>query len=406
MARSARLQLEQGERRVLVVRRHGWLLARPALALLPLLAAAPLYVVLDELLPQAGLSHYASLFFTVDLALCGLLALKWLLLDFARWWADSYVITNRRIIEQQGLITIERREAVLRAIQESNYSISGAEARFFNYGDLRIQTIGRGKGIVFHHVPRPRRLHALLAAQARAAREEHSRTRRSENEINAALTRIFAADADVHDVPTQSVPRITPAAARMQRRLSLLPEEVVVHATRTHPALLLAHALPPLALVALLVAALRLLPPLPPLAALAVAAGALLWLAWAILDWRDDLYVLTTDRIINVQRKPFISEMRAVVQIRALQDVVLRISSVNGRLFNMGTLTLEAGGDPLRLTAVPRPEQFQRLIFEQIDEAAHRDRLREQERLAGTLTEWFKEYHRMQEDTTGAGPQP
>lgn len=406
MARAVRLQLEQGERRVLVVRRHWWLVARPALGILPLFAAMPLYAVIDQVAPQADLSRYAAMFFTVDLALCGLLLLKWLALDLAGWWADTYVITNRRIIEQQGLVTIERREAVLRAIQESNYRISGAEARFFNYGDLRVQTAGRGRGMVFHNVPRPRRLHGVLAAQARAAREEYRRARGDQREINAALARIFAADADAHDAPTQAVPRITPVAARMQQRLSLLPDEVVIHATRRHGVILAVHTLPPLVVLAAAIAAIRFLPALPVLYVLAFGVVALLWLAWAILDWRDDLYVLTTDRVIDVQRTPFISEMRAVVQLRALQDVVLRISSLNGRLFNMGTLTLEAGGDPLHLTAVPHPEQFQRLIFEQIDEAAQRDRLRKQERLAGTLTEWFKEYHRMQEDASGKAQIP
>jgi hypothetical protein len=77
--------------------------------------------------------------------------------------------------------------------------------------------------------------------------------------------------------------------------------------------------------------------------------------------------------------------------------VVLRLSLPAGQLFSIGSLTIELGGaEPLQLTAVPRPERLQRLIFETIDATLARDRLREQERLAGTLTEWFKEYHRMQ----------
>ncbi|HWE61761.1 MAG TPA: PH domain-containing protein, partial [Chloroflexota bacterium] len=220
------------------------------------------------------------------------------------------------------------------------------------------------------------------------------------------LNRIFHAQAAGHDAPTQRVPRVSVAAARMPRRLNLLPDEVVVHATRRHPMVLIMNLVLPLFLVAAGLVALRFLPPAPLLGVLACAVCVLLWVAWIVLEWRDDLYVLTTDRVIEVQRKPFISELGAVVQLRALQDVVLRISSISGRLFNMGTLTLEAGSEPLRFIAVPHPEQFQRLIFEQIDEAAQRDRFREQERLAGTLTEWFKEYHRMQEETAGGGPPP
>jgi PH (Pleckstrin Homology) domain-containing protein len=401
MARAARLKLEAGERRVVVVRRHWWLLLRPALGLVPLLIALPLYAFVDYYVPRADLARYTAIFITVDLALCGLLFLKWLAVDYASWWADVYVITNRRLIEQRGVVTIERREANLRSMQESNYSISGAEARFFDFGDLKIQTGGRGSGMVFRGVPHPRRLQVLLSAQARAAREEHQQSRGNDSEINAALNRIFNPGVGVHDLPTQNVPRITRAAARMQQRLSLLPDEAVILATRRHPVLLATGLLPPLVMVAGAITALVLGYRPPALGLVGLCGFIVSWAVWATLDWLDDRYVVTTDRIMELQRKPIVFELRAVVQLRSVQDVVLRISSVSGRLFNLGTLTIETGSDPLELTAVPHPELFQRAIFEQIDDASQRDRLREQERLAGTLTEWFKEYHRMQDSSQG-----
>lgn len=397
-SRGAGLRMEQGERRILVVRRHWWLPLRSALVLLPLLAVLPAYALADYALPQADLAMYSSLFITVDLVLCAILALKWLLADFAAWYADCYVITNRRVIEQRGVLAIERREAVLRSVEESNYTISGAEARLFDYGDLRIQTGGRGAPIVFRQVPHPRRLQTLLSAQVRAARADHGRRQGGQGEINAALARIFHGTADIHDAPTQAVPPVTTLAVRAARRLSLLPDEAVLQVSRRHPIVLLAAGAPPAALLGAGGGALSVFGPLLPSTFTALAVVALLlWMLWAVLDWRDDLYVLTSERIIELRRTPLIFELRNVVQLRAVRDVIVRIATPADRLFGLGALTVELGGDePLRLASVPHPERLQRHIFEAIDAALQRDRLREQERLAGTLTDWFKEYHRMQ----------
>lgn len=397
MGRAAHLKLEPGERRVLVLRRHWWLLCRPLLGLIPLLAALPAYAIIEYLAPQADLALYTELFVTVDLLLCGIVALKWLAVDFAGWYADRYILTNRRVIEQQGLVIVERREASLRAIHESNYSISGAEARFFNYGDLTIQTSGRGSGMVFRQIPRPRRIQTVLSAQARGARDDQQRQQPVKGEINAALNRIFNGAAPAHDAPTVAVPRLSSGAIRAARRVALLPDESIVHTTRRHLACLLGGLAPPLGLLAAGLAALIVFgAKIPPPAIAAWSLAVLAWLAWAVFDWLDDLYVLSSDRIIELRRTPLLFELRNVVQLRAVQDVVLRISSISGRFFNLGDLTIQTGGEPCTLQSVPHPDRFQRLIFETLDAAHQRDKLQEQERLAGTLSDWFQEYHRMQ----------
>ena len=398
MARATHLRLEPGERRVLVVRRHSWLLVRPALPLVPLFGALILFSAIEYLLPGLDLARFSALFATLDLALAGLLLAKWLIVDLLSWWLDSYVITNRRLIAQRGAISIERREASLRAVEESNYRIAGPGGRFFVYGDLTLSTAGRGNGIVFRGVPHPRRLQALISAQAKAARAEHQQLHPPENAIAGALNRIFDPHGAVHDAPTQAIPPITDAAIRLQRRLRLLPEEVVLLAAHQHPLTLAAALLPPTVLaIGGLAAYLVVAPPLPPLAVALVAVALLIWALWLVLEWRASWYVLTTDRIVQAQRRTIFFELRSVTQLRAVKDVVLRIHSASGRLFDLGTLTIETGAEPLTLPAVPHPERFQRMIFEALDHAVQRDKLAEQERLAGTLSEWFKEYHRLQE---------
>jgi hypothetical protein len=399
MSRAAGLRLQPGERRVMVLRRHWWTMVRPLLWLLPLFLALLVFAVTEYYVPGADLARFSAPFLVVDLVLSGAVLLKWLGVDFAAWYADTFLITTHRIIGQQGVITVERREATLHAIQESNYTISGASARVFDYGDLKLQTGSRGGSIVFTQIPHPRKVQALIAAHARAAREAHVRMHgKSDSDIQAALTRIFNGTVDQHDSPTVALPQITRLHLRAQRRLSLLPQEAILYTSRRHSLLLWKAVVPPLAIGAIGVGAVIALQ-------LAVTATILLvcfailaiWAVWGLLDWLDDLYVITTDRIIELRRTPLVFELRNAVQLRAVQDVVLRISSFSGRLFNIGALTIELGGaDPLRLVAVPHPDRVQRMIFEGLEAAMQRDRLLEQEHLAGTLTEWFEEYHKMQ----------
>lgn len=398
MGRAARLHLEPGERHVLVVRRHWWTLVRPALNVVFSLAALPCFALLEYLFPALDLVRFTLFSVALDLAVSAVLALRWLAVDLLPWLAERYILTTRRVVECRGVIRVERREAPLRTIQETNYAISGSQGRFFDFGDLRLQGTGRGKEFVFRAAPHPRRLQTLLAGEARAAREEYHRLQPPENEISAALGRIFSIQSSVHDSPTQYVPVLSHAAVRAQRRLSLLSDETVVLATRPHIVLLVGALIGPLAL-GLVAVALSTVSgfPMPPWLPVAIAALLLLWLAWATFDWANDEYVLTTERLMRLRRTPLLAETRSVAQVRAVDDVVLRINSLGGRLFDLGTLTVKLEGEDLAFEGLPHPERWQRAIFEQQDAAHRRDRLREQERLAGTLTDWFTEYHRMQQ---------
>lgn len=407
------LKLETGERRVAVIRRHWWLVVRPVIIVVPPLVAIPAYSALDVAIPGASLARFSALFYLIDCVLCAILFLKWLSLDLIPWWMDSYTLTTRRLILQRGTVTVERREASLDAVHESTYTINGAAARFFDYGDLTIQTGGRGKGLLFRAVPHPQRLQLLIAAEARQARELGRHARGADGDISLALRRVFNGRAAVHDAPTEAVPLITAQAARLQRKLNLLPEEAVIYATRRHKMVLAAGVCRPLLAAGVAAAAMVFVAWFSPAFGAIFLVVALLWAAWEYVDWRDDVYVLTTHRFIGLNRRPLLFEMKAVVPLRSLSDVVLRVSSLGGRLLNVGSLTLETTADSLTLRAVPHPERLQHLVFQQMDELKRRDKLREQERLAGTLTDWFKEYHRMQDEAErapgsqpGAGPLP
>ena len=387
------------EQTVLIVRRHWWL---PARALFPLLIAGallPLYAACEVLAPAADLSRFEGLFLTCVLALCGALLLKWLLADLAPWWTEPCVITTRRVICYRGVWVRERREAALSGIGDISCAIPSAQERFFQFGNLTIQPVGKRSPLVFEAIPGPRKVQALLASQARAARQDSGGSRSDGGAIGAALGRIFQGTPGTAGNPTLAIGRITANAARAQRRLALLPGEVVISADRRHGVALTGRLAAPIALVVGLGLAIWWLSfPFPWSYALVVGAGPAIWAVWAVYDWRALLQVLTTHRMLEMRCSLVDRAVPRAVSLHTIEDVLLRQVTLVGRLWRVGALViLASGGDrPLRLHAVADPEALQRRLLDAVEAARRLSHLQEQERLASTLTEWFEEYHRLQ----------
>jgi membrane protein YdbS with pleckstrin-like domain len=404
MAQVTLLRLQPGERRVAVIRRHWWFLVRPLLWLAPLFVSFPVYATVEYAVPNADLARYADAFLAADLALCGFVCVKWLSHDFTGWIAESYLLTTRRIIGRQGIVTVEQREIPLHAVQEGSNVTKSAGARIFDCGDVQVQTAGRGAAVVIRRVAHPHRVESLIANQARIARDQLQRMHGpGEDAIQGALSRVFDGAVDPYFVPTVEIPRVTRLNVRVQRRINLLPGETVLVASRRHPVMLFKALLLPILLAAVgLGAASGLGVALPPVVMAAAFALVATWFLWRLVDWLDDLFVVTSERIIELRRMPLRLTLRNAVQLRAVHDVVLRVSLLGGRLLNVGTLAIELGGaDSLMLVSVPQPDRIQRLILDGLDSAVERDRLQEQERLAGTLTDWFEEYHKLRTGQAG-----
>jgi hypothetical protein len=191
---------------------------------------------------------------------------------------------------------------------------------------------------------------------------------------------------------------VTTLTARAQRRLNLLPGEVVLAATRKHRLALLGRLTLALAVgVILTLLERRVALPIPTSWSLALSALLLLWATWIVWDWRDALYVLTTDRMVDMRCSPLLQGIRRAVPPRSVEDVTLRRVLVVGRLWNVGTLAIETGDTrPVCLRAVPAPATLQRRLLETVEATRRREQFQEQEKLAATLTDWFEEYHRLQ----------
>jgi uncharacterized membrane protein YdbT with pleckstrin-like domain len=287
-------------------------------------------------------------------------------------------------------------------IQESDYVSRGPVARLLDVGNVEVQTSGGLGTIVLSAVAHPRHVQSLINTQARALRDDVTRQRRAElpDEVVRRLSAVVQGVPAVHTAPTERVRPVSPRALRAQRRLSLLPDEAVVEVVRQHPFVLAVGLLAPLfAALFVAVAAAFAGSALLPIAAGVVMCVLAPWAVWRVLTYLSHEYVLTTERLMELRNAPFVFQMRDIVQLSSVQDVILEIPTLFGRLADIGDVVVEVEGpgDPVVLKSVGRPAQFQKLVFETIDERRRRQQDKEDQRLVTTLSRWFEEYHRLQQ---------
>lgn len=403
--------LETDERHVVLVRSHAWTPIRAALPV-PLIALLPIpYAILDYLAPDLRLSAVSDAFLLIVAVAAALYLLKWFFVDFLPWTQRVYVVTNRRIIAQSGVLSVQRREFPLTKVQESDYVSSGVVSRLLDVGDVEVQTLGQMGTVVLRSVAHPRRLQGLISAEVRAAREEETRRRLSETprEVLRQLETVIYGAPTPAQALTEVVRPITKRATRAQRRLNLLPDEAVVDVVRQHPLVMAIGLLAPLiALLIVIVAAVALGPAFLPFALAIVVLILAPWAVWRILEHHAHEYVLTTERLMELRSLPLLFEMRNVVQLAAVQDVTLEIPSLLGRLAGIGDVVVEVAGPNERivLKTVARPDEVQKLVFEMIDAQRRHQREREDQRLVSTLSQWFEQYHKLQQGQQGGGNPP
>ncbi len=176
---------------------------------------------------------------------------------------------------------------------------------------------------------------------------------------------------------------------RLRRRLKLSPEvaqrhkapafpwlrsdELVVYAVQRHWAYLARKLFIPILLAGILLAIAVALAyaGLSGLAALLFigSVGLPLYAIWEILNWRNDHFVLTTQRVVHYEEEWPIFRHLEESPLENIEDVHLIRSGVTPTLFDYGDLILQTAGETVKidLTGIPNPNTMREKIFQQIE---------------------------------------
>ncbi len=118
-----------------------------------------------------------------------------------------------------------------------------------------------------------------------------------------------------------------------------------------------------------------------------VAAG---MLVYQYVDWRNDLFQLTPNQVIDLDRKPFGRESRRSAPLENILSIEYERRGFIPMLFNYGTVYITVGNTQLTFDNVYQPSVVQQDIFTRMGEHAKerddRNTMLERERVA----QWFK----------------
>ncbi|MFN2250454.1 MAG: cyclic nucleotide-binding domain-containing protein [Anaerolineae bacterium] len=410
-----------GEYQVALFRRHWSVMLRRMFA--------PLVLLLVCLAIAAGLSALSSVavssspMLVLVFAIVGLgvplIGAVWAYFDYHY---DCLIVTNRRIIhvERTPFIDTQRSEAFLTSIQDVNRVTPGVMARMLGYGDVTVQTASSGGAMRFTKVANPQQVRTTIFEQADRARD------RAVRERQAWITR------QVQEAIDGGTPVAPPANGAAERRgepvgesfpaylagvlsrgaLYFWPktrvQEGSVVTWRKHWWVLLRSAVVPLLLLTLLGAgalyAWWSLGEVPWIAVGAVWLVLAMWLLWIYEDWRNDLYQLTDEHIIDVERRPLgFFEERRQAGLGQIQDVRYVVPNPLATLLNFGNVQIETAAEIGNFTFdfVYHPSGVQEEIFTRIDQYQRRLEREEEERRAEEMSRWISTYHRL---SGGAAP--
>lgn len=410
--------LEKDEQVHFITRKHPFFLLMSLL--LPLLGFAGLVlgaVLLGRDRPDISVLVLAAGF------VVGLLWLAW---NFHNWANDYYIITNHRMVwvEKVSGFYESRQEAPLGMVVSVGVQ-STQPGRILGYADVVVRTlIGN---VRFNRVKDSDLIEHLVEVFWRRRQSEEASF--EEEKMRATLQQKLKGNG-----ATQPVQSKEPANLPLDEDLPVREKSFAawifgdflkvryeiggVTTYRKHWFVLLGKELLPLLLlsgaVVLLVATLTwnftLLPyNLSLILGALFTLGALIWLVYNYADWRNDIYRLTPDQIIDIDRKPLGRESKRTAPLEKILAVEYERRGLIPMMLNFGTVFIRVSTEVLTFDNVYQPSRVQEDIFHRMQAAAAAAREREIDEERERVARWFSVYHNQtqtQDATKRLSPPP
>jgi uncharacterized membrane protein YdbT with pleckstrin-like domain len=431
--------LEAGEYVVYHARRH-WIAYARTMALSTLM-------VLSYLAFLVFLSRYAKepmQWNVMILPALGVYALAaaW---NWVNWRNDYFAVTNRRLShrERVAFISESRKEARLDRVQNINLTQDFLGSRL-DYGTLAVTTAADVGSIVFDHVGHPTRFQERIWREISAAQATQRASQRhlirEELQRHTGLVGAppvgdpeTAPDRELESVlddviETAEAPELSHGP--FERLLEWLTGHGLLLQTRIVAAdsitwrkhwIFLAEAIAfPLAMSTLCGVLMMLgffgvpatwlqAAPVYPYLMLVLTVVMMGWVWWSYDDWGNDQYIVTNERIIDVEKRPLAFEVnRREASLGMIQNVELVIPNFWASSLDFGRVVVQtAGAGEFTFDDVPNPHAVQNEIFARMQAFHERQREREAARRREELAEWFGVYEELRRGdppTPGPGP--
>jgi len=387
--------LREGEVIYALSRKHSFVLFQ-RLTIPVLMIGGASALILWALLGDVTIAMWGG----IGLALAGILFGIWQWLD---WTNDYYIVTDRRAVWLEKVIGIydSRREAPLHTILSISVG-TDVTGRMMGFGDVVIRTY-TGK-VVFRNVGEAKTIAALIGANWQRQRAKQDLTDRT--------SLVEALDQRLQDEEPQIVEEsLTPLADQTESpdirgtnrwgfKLRFEDEGTITY--RKHWAALLREISIPSLLFIVVIgfvgARLGGLVSFPspniflPISTAAIVALCVWWI-YRYADWANDIYQITAQHIIDINKKPLAREERKVAPIENILGTEVDRKGVFGILFNFGDVVANVGIAQFVFRGVYDPVTVQQDIVHAQEALMLRKAEQERFKRQSEMVELFDIYH-------------
>lgn len=399
----------------LVLRKH------PAYLLISLLMPLVLAWLAVFIILVAALKDVSAFQLVIEWAggitlVAAVLWAAWIYMD---WENDYYIVTDQRVVwlERVYWLYDSRQEGPLSAVRsaEVNTSLWG---RILGYGNVTV-SVFMGQ-LVFWGIAQPKAVRDLIDALRKSAAAHVAETDRyvMESIIRRKIDPPTPTPQD-EPKPEETPQKVAvnarqrdPLRKRIRNYFRTRVEEGDVITYRKHLwVLLIKTFLPSLLLVGILAVTIYLymrsvsgLMQYPsPIVILLMGIfvmffPALVWI-YQYVDWRNDIYQITADKIIDSERKPLGTEFTKSAPLENILGLDYIRVGLLGVLLNMGHVIANTGTETKFIFYnIHDPARAQRDIFNHMYEFRRRKQLSEATSEWEQVSDWLAAYHRQAEE--------
>lgn len=333
----------------------------------------------------------------------------WAVWDYVDWTNDYYIVTDQRVIWLEKVIALyeSRQEAPMDTVLTVGINTDFI-GRILGYGDVRVKTF-TGQ-IVMRHVGNPDYMVSLIEEFISRAKQFAQAIETAALE-RAIRTRLGLPVSEVEQETTFPTPTLHPPPAQTgENPFSFLIdifkvriEEEGVVTYRKHWLLLIKRAWAPtlalLAIGALFIARVTNIFPLFSIMTflllwLAVAIGILGWWIYEYVDWRNDIYQITEEHIVDIYRKPLGEVDKKTAPLENILSLHHEQTGLIRLILNYGDVVAMVGAARFTFDGVYNPAEVVQDIFLRMNARKRRQREIEAARERERIADWFAAYHR------------
>jgi len=343
-----------------------------------------------------------------------LLSILWGVWNWVDWGNDFYIVTNQRVVWLERVIALyySRREAPLTTILAVNVT-SSQVGRILNYGNIHVKTFTGGifirnaanpglfEGYVKSHQMRAQRKQRQLElAQMRRALRRKLGQPVEEEPLKPALQPPPAPTRPGVIQPLDSFRQI------LNTFLKVRFEQGSTITYRKHWLVLLGKSWKPTLVLIGLTAGVLYMLYRNWFQTSSVFSGAvwlmllsmsylaiLVWWVYHYVDWSNDVYQLTPDQILDIERKPLGKEDKKTASLDSILSLEHSRTGIIQLLFNFGEVIINVGQTRFDFRGVYNPDQVHQDIADYMEARLRKKRAAEEAREREKMVEWLATYH-------------